>query len=144
MLSDEEPVTLYYDATTEKIPAFIGFIPAHLAIKWGSKPVAELKAAIEAQLIREFGPKAAKPKEIIVRPWLHDDVYCKGAYSGSMGINTLSRYGNILRKPVGRIHWAGTELAMDWCGYFEGAVESGQRAAKEVIDLLQKNPKAKL
>jgi monoamine oxidase len=31
MLSDEEPVTLYYDATTEKLPALIGFIPAHLA-----------------------------------------------------------------------------------------------------------------
>jgi monoamine oxidase len=53
-----------------------------------------------------------------------------------MGVNTLSKYGDIMRKPVGRVHWACSELAMDWCGYFEGAVESGQRVADEVRGLL--------
>ncbi len=137
MLSDEEPVTLYYDATTttDKFSALIGFIPAHLAVKWGSVPIDDLKAAIVAQLVREHGEAAKKPRHIIVRPWLQDDVWCKGAYSGSMGRNLLSRVGHTLRTPTGRIHWAGTELAQDWCGYFEGAVESGQRAAKEIISL---------
>lgn len=137
MLSDEEPVTLYYDATTttDKFSALIGFIPAHLALKWGSVPIDELKTAIVAQLVREYGEQAKAPRHIIVRPWLQDDVWCKGAYSGSMGPNVLSRVGHTLRTPNGRIHWAGTELAQDWCGYFEGAVESGQRAAKEVISL---------
>lgn len=32
-----------------------------------------------------------------------------------------------------RIHWAGTETATQWCGYMSGAVQSGQRAALEVL-----------
>jgi monoamine oxidase len=116
MLSDEEPVTLYYDATCETKNALIGFIPAHLARKWGAVPADELKKAIVAQLVKEYGPSAASPHEILIRPWLHDDVWCRGAYSGSMPTNTLSKYGNILRSPCGRVHWAGTELATDWAG----------------------------
>lgn len=34
---------------------------------------------------------------------------------------------------VCRIHWAGTETATQWCGYMSGAVQSGQRAAVEVM-----------
>ncbi|KAG2486678.1 hypothetical protein HYH03_014608 [Edaphochlamys debaryana] len=37
------------------------------------------------------------------------------------------------RAPVGgRVFWAGTELAREWAGYFEGALEAGHRAAAEV------------
>jgi len=40
-----------------------------------------------------------------------------------------------LREPVGRIHWAGTETAVEWTGYMEGAVQSGERAAAEILAL---------
>src|SRR5204863_525603 len=45
----------------------------------------------------------------------------------------LTQYGAALREPVGRVHWAGTETATEWCGYMEGAVASGERAAAEVL-----------
>jgi monoamine oxidase len=45
----------------------------------------------------------------------------------------LTSYGHALGAPVGRIHWAGTETATVWNGYMDGAVQSGQRAAKEVL-----------
>lgn len=32
-----------------------------------------------------------------------------------------------------RIHWAGTETATQWCGYINGAIQAGQRAAMEVL-----------
>lgn len=86
MLSDEEPVTLYYDATTEKVPALIGFIPAHHAKKYGKVinsflffwfclmccfnlkvGVDELNDAITKQLVREFGPEAGKVDKILTR-----------------------------------------------------------------------------
>jgi monoamine oxidase len=38
----------------------------------------------------------------------------------------------LLRRPVGPIHWAGTETADEWTGFLDGAVRSGQRAAAEV------------
>jgi monoamine oxidase len=34
------------------------------------------------------------------------------------------------------VHWAGTETASRWMGYMDGAVESGQRAANEVLAAL--------
>ncbi len=42
-------------------------------------------------------------------------------------------YGRALRAPVGSIHWAGTETATEWSGYIDGAVQSGQRAAAEIL-----------
>lgn len=44
---------------------------------------------------------------------------------------TLTRYGPSLRRPVGPLHWAGTETATRWAGYIDGAVESGHRTAAE-------------
>jgi monoamine oxidase len=32
-----------------------------------------------------------------------------------------------------RIYWAGTETATQWCGYMDGAVQAGERAALEVL-----------
>ncbi len=48
------------------------------------------------------------------------------------GINVLTRAGTALRQPIGPIHWAGTETAVYWQGYMDGAVTSGYRAAGEV------------
>ena len=41
-------------------------------------------------------------------------------------------FSRVLRQPVGRIYFAGTETATHWSGYMEGAVEAGERAAREV------------
>jgi monoamine oxidase len=34
------------------------------------------------------------------------------------------------------VHVAGTESASEWPGYMEGAVEAGERAAREVLAAL--------
>jgi monoamine oxidase len=38
-----------------------------------------------------------------------------------------------LREPAGRIHWAGTETAIVWSGYVEGALQAGERVAAEIL-----------
>jgi monoamine oxidase len=45
----------------------------------------------------------------------------------------MIEYGQALRAPVGRIHWAGTETATVWTGYMDGAVQAGKRAAGEAL-----------
>jgi monoamine oxidase len=45
----------------------------------------------------------------------------------------LTTFGTTLRQRVGRIHWAGTETATVWNGYMEGALEAGERAARDVL-----------
>ena len=41
-----------------------------------------------------------------------------------------------MKRPEGRIHWAGTETAGYWHGYMDGAIRSGERVAKEVLERL--------
>jgi monoamine oxidase len=48
----------------------------------------------------------------------------------------LVAHGAALRKPVGRVHWAGSETSTYWNGYMDGAVRSGERAAAEVLERL--------
>jgi len=62
--------------------------------------------------------------------------YSGGCPIGNFAPGTLSTFGDALRAPVGRIHWAGTENARQCIGYMEGAVESGDRVAEEVLATL--------
>jgi monoamine oxidase len=61
------------------------------------------------------------------------EVYSRGCYAGVLGPGAWSGFGRALREPVGRIHWAGTETATRWMGYLDGAIQSGKRAAAEVL-----------
>jgi monoamine oxidase len=46
----------------------------------------------------------------------------------------LTRYGPLIREPVGRVHWAGTETSTISHGAIDGAVRSGERVATEILD----------
>ena len=37
-----------------------------------------------------------------------------------------------MREPVGKMHIAASETANKWAGFMDGAVQSGERAAREV------------
>jgi monoamine oxidase len=52
-----------------------------------------------------------------------------------MAPGAWTAYGPAVRAPCGRLHWAGSETAEVWCGYMDGAVRSGRRAAGEVLAL---------
>jgi monoamine oxidase len=45
----------------------------------------------------------------------------------------VCRYGSALARPHGRLHFAGAERS-SWPNNMEGALESGERAAREVIE----------
>jgi len=65
-------------------------------------------------------------------PWDNDPL-AGGAPVGFTPPGVLLRYGEALRRPVGPIHWSGTETATVWNGYMDGAVQSGERVAREVL-----------
>ncbi len=58
--------------------------------------------------------------------------YSGGAYTGICPPGLLTTYGPVLREPIGHIYFAGTETGTQWAGYMNGAVEAGERAAREV------------
>jgi monoamine oxidase len=89
------------------------------------------RAEVESY-VRYFGPRAAEAKMVFDYPWDNDPV-AGGAPVGFTPPGVLLRYGEALRRPVGPIHWSGTETATVWNGYMDGAVQSGERVAREVL-----------
>jgi len=57
----------------------------------------------------------------------------RGAVARPPRPGVLTEFGPALREPCGRIHWAGTESSAVMCGWVDGAVRSGERAAAEVM-----------
>lgn len=53
--------------------------------------------------------------------------------AGALVRGVWTQYGKALAAPVGRIHWAGAEVAQQWSGYMDGAIRSGRQAADEIL-----------
>src|SRR3954447_18479868 len=82
-----------------------------------------------------FGDEAKSPTAFFDTRWTAEQ-WTRGCPVGIAAPGTLLAYGDQLRASVGAIHWAGTETSTYWNGYMDGAVRSGQRAAREVLDQL--------
>lgn len=115
-----------------------GFIYGNKKRELTQKTLEERKNLLFKELVMLFGEEAYQAIQYIEYDWLKSP-WTGGCFSGSLRIGCWTTYGSFLRKPVGTIHWASTELAIKFNGYFEGAVLSGERAAEEVIDCLKKS-----
>jgi monoamine oxidase len=80
-----------------------------------------------------LGPRAAKPVEYIETPWWHEE-WTRGCSFAHLRPGTLTRSGRLLREPMGRVHWAGTETSFVSHGAVDGAIRSGERVAAEILD----------
>lgn len=140
MMSDEGPLKVLDDCSpvNGSHGALVGFTRSSTTGKWSQLSQQERRAAILEQLTEFFGPKAAQPLEYIDQDWVSFP-WAGGAYLPNMPPGVMTTSGKVLREPVGRIHWAGTETAMLWTGSMEGAIRSGERAAAEVLTRLQRN-----
>jgi len=92
---------------------------------------AERKAAVVGELVDRFGEKARTPLEYHEQIWTTDR-YSGGGMISHAPTGVLTEFGYTLREPCGRIHWAGTESSTVMCGWIDGAIRSGERAAEEV------------
>ena len=99
-----------------------------------SRPDQRQRLVIE-NLARVFGPRASNPERYLDKSWA-DEQWSRGCYVGFTAPGTLTAFGPALREPIGAIHWAGTETAIVWNGYMDGAIESGERAAREAAAAL--------
>ncbi|HEY1523041.1 MAG TPA: flavin monoamine oxidase family protein [Solirubrobacteraceae bacterium] len=131
--SDRHPVVLTYDNTPpEGRPGvLLAFVLGTDARKLGTRPPAARRRIVLEGFARLFGPRAGRPRELIEHNWSQEE-WTRGCYAGYMPPGVWSDYGEALREPVGRIHWAGTETSDVFMGYMDGAVRSGERAAAEV------------
>jgi monoamine oxidase len=137
VLADDGTVGFVFDDSPADgtTGALVGFVVANEARIWSEHDASERREQVLADFARYFGSRAAEPVEYVERAWANEP-WSGGCYAGNMTPGTMTGYGEALREPVGRIHWAGTETATRWCGYMDGAIRSGERAAREVGERL--------
>jgi monoamine oxidase len=131
------PVTATMDCTNPDRPE--GILAAMAcgedALRFGRLEREARRQAVAACLARHFGGEALKPIAYDDRNWC-DEPWSLGGYGSHAAPGLLTQGGGALFEPVGPLHWAGTETASAYRLYMEGAVQSGERAADEVLQRL--------
>jgi len=135
--SDRGPVRLTFDnSPPDGSPGvLLGFLEGRHARELGRLRPEERRTAVVDCFARFFGPRAASPDDYVERLWAEEE-WTRGCYGGHMPTGAWTGYGPALRAPIGPLHWAGAEYAHVWNGYMDGAVRSGESAAREVLELL--------
>jgi monoamine oxidase len=100
-------------------------------VRFSALPDAErIQAAIEQ--VERICPGSAQWVTAAQTVAWPNERYTQGSYA-AFGLGQVTALWERLRQPIGRLHLAGEHTAVHQ-GYMEGAVESGQRAARELID----------
>ena len=123
----------YDDSPPDGSPGVVfGFVGGDSARRFAALGAEQRKAAAIADLVEFFGSEAANPVGYHEASW-REERWSRGCPVAVYAPGVLTTYGPAIRRPVDRIHWAGTETSSYWNGYMDGAVRSGERAAAEVL-----------
>ncbi|XP_069035008.1 amine oxidase [flavin-containing] [Lepisosteus oculatus] len=132
---EEAPIGLTLDDTKPDgtSPAIMGFILARKARRLAGLTKEERKKKICEIYAKVLGSEEAlHPVHYEEKNWAEEE-YSGGCYTVYFPPGILTQFGKVLREPVGKLFFAGTETATEWSGYMEGAVQAGERAAREIL-----------
>jgi putrescine oxidase len=90
------------------------------------------RAAVLDGFARLVGDPARDAVDYIELDWSAEE-WTRGAYAATFGVGGLTRFGKDLRRPVGPIHWACTDIAGVGHMHMAGAIRSGEAAAAEIL-----------
>jgi monoamine oxidase len=113
----------------------LAFIEGDDAREWADRTEQDRRDEAVRALVKFFGADAATPQAYLEKSWAAEP-YSLGCYAGVFPPGVWTTFGRALRAPVETLHWAGTETATEWMGYIDGAVQSGERAAREILEAL--------
>ena len=138
VVSDTGPVQIVYDNSPPDghVGVLVGFMEAsHSRAQYGASPAARRAAAVEC-LARYFGPRASSPRDYLDMVW-DLEPYTRGAYGEFNPPGVLTSLGAAAAAaPAGNLHFAGSGWSPEWPGYMDGAIRSGERAAKDALAAL--------
>ena len=134
-VSDEGPISTTFDNSPPdgEPGVLVGFIAGPAATAHAALPASERRRRGLDSFAALFGEPARAASAYFEQAWSEEEWSAGGPVS-SPAPGALTAYGPELRRSAGRVHWAGAETATVWCGYMEGAVRSGERAAAEALD----------
>jgi monoamine oxidase len=111
-----QPVLHAFGGTEEGLAA--------LAVADGPATWAARAAGLRPELTADAG-------RALLTTW-NDDPWAGESYS-ALTVTMADGDEDLLAAPAGRVHFAGEHTAGDWAGLMEGALRSGERAAREVL-----------
>lgn len=117
----------------ESVGVLVGFMDGAHAVQMSALGEDARRRQVIDDLVAYFGQDAANPVAYVDQDWTQEP-WSLGGYSAHMPPGVMTQYGQAIREPCDRIHWAGTETATEWCGYLDGALQSGVRVAREVVE----------
>lgn len=134
-VSDTGPARTTFDNSPPdgRPGVLFGFIGGHDAREWMKLSAHKRRSAVLENFATYFGEQARHPRSYIEDNSAADERWIRGCPTVTLPPGVLSDFGPTIRKPIGRIHWAGSETSTFWAGYMDGAVRSGERAAAEVL-----------
>ncbi|KAH7175296.1 amine oxidase B [Dactylonectria macrodidyma] len=149
VMCNEGPITLTRDTSVDekRMYSITCFVNGKAGEEWGNLYPHERRSTVLNQLAKAFnvGPDSElfRPIEIFEQIWKHEP-YSQGALAPVTALGHYTKYASVYGKPIGNLHFVGTEYSMEWKGYMEGALCSGEKGAQEVVDALQKSLRANL
>jgi monoamine oxidase len=133
--SPDGPVRVTFDTSPpDGVPGVLSaFVVGSAARAMARRSPAERREAVMSALARFFGTRARAVDHFVEKNWM-DEEFTRGCYHGFCPPGVYTAYGTALRRPVGLVHWAGTESGVHQMGSMGGAVDSGRRAAREILE----------
>lgn len=111
--------------------ALVAFVVGDPAKRLRDIPEDRRKQLVLDELVKLHGPHAGTPVAYADKDW-QADAHAGGCYVSLLAPGVLTSAACSLRASFGRVHFAGTETARHHIGYLEGAIESGQRVARDL------------
>ncbi|WP_051470887.1 flavin monoamine oxidase family protein [Patulibacter minatonensis] len=131
--SDHGPVQMVVDAGPADGPGVLAaFVTGAAARRFGPQDGDVRRAEVLAAVAAMLGPEAGRPVAYRDQDWTTEP-WSLGGPVAVLEPGALRELAPALSRPVGRVHWAGTETAPRWAGYMEGAIRAGERAAGEIL-----------
>jgi monoamine oxidase len=115
-------------------PSLLVFIGGLLALRWRALGEAGLRQELIARLTAALGPEAAAFIAMTPRDWTGDS-WSGGGYSDLILDQDARDAEPVLRAGNGRVQFASSELSPSFPGYVEGAIVTGQIAARKIMEL---------
>lgn len=109
------------------------FVVGAAAREMTTMPADERRRVVLREIVGRFGDRAGTPTDYIEQDWTAEP-YTVGGMLCHLPPGVLTQFGRAIARPCGRIHWAGTETSPAMYGSIDGAVRSGERVAREVIE----------
>jgi putrescine oxidase len=131
-----QPVHEIYDNTPEgETRGFlVGFVSDLTVDELGRLPADARRRRVLESFASYFGDRAADPLTYVESDWQHQEL-TGGAYGTSFDLGGLTRYGEVLRRPVGPIEFGSSDIAGVGFQHVDGAVRVGRDIARRVLGL---------